>query len=168
MPAGEEQLDVREVREDVWAERVEDAPTAAAARRAAQADEAADSAHDERRGEGEQQREFSVSHGLRVSQYAGMAEDSRQDVRFRVGQRRLVRKENLASKRWSGSTTSVRATHETFQMLNWPSASVGAVRPSRPSPVTSGHVITIASARPARAATKTSRGRAMVPGGSSM
>ena len=38
----------------------------------------------------------------------------------------------LASKTCSGSATSVRATQATFQMLNWPSASVASVRPRCP------------------------------------
>ena len=40
----------------------------------------------------------------------------------------------LASKRCSGSATSVRATQAMFQMLNWPSASVPSVRPRCPRP----------------------------------
>jgi hypothetical protein len=51
----------------------------------------------------------------------------------------------LASSRCAGSATTVRATQEMFQMLYNPSIVV--VRPSRPRPDASGHVMMMAAAR---------------------
>ena len=52
----------------------------------------------------------------------------------------------------AGSTTSVRATHATFQMLNWPSPE--SMRPAEPPRTTSGHVMTTVMRR-AAATTRT-------------
>ena len=108
---------------------------------------------------------FSVSQGLRVSHHSGHAERAR-----RAGSPPSRRASSCADRRcWrrrgaSGSTTSVRATHETFQMLNWPSASVARCARGVPRPVASGHVIRMREreAGQRRRATS-SRGRAMVP-----
>ena len=148
-----QQLDVRDVREHVRAEREDDGRHGGAA---AMAREVPDEAVRPRQRQHEGEEHDRVVREVRVAaarpverhgQHAGAEVRLRSTPACRGAGRRCWRCRGPA-----GSTTSVRATHATFQMLNWPSPE--SMRPAEAPRTASGHVITTVMRR-AAATTRT-------------